>query len=150
MDEGRRVNLSTHEAPAEEDNGYDVASYMPLGLDGYAPIAVPSQWEQTGTYRLPLMSPSRGHIVRRRDVVEEISSRPNNPRPSIWSTPVRGRIVTNTNGAAQAPLASYAAGQVNVNAFLANSDLSQAQAAQFVASRSARYTGPNLAQTGGD
>ena len=140
--------LSTHCTTAE-DNGHDAPSEMGLALDGYTPIAVPAQWEQTGKYVIPLMSPSRGKIVLRRDVIGDISVRPNVYMP-IWKAPTRGRIVTNTNGTAQTPMNSYSAGQVNVNAFIANSDLSSTVAASFIAAKSARSSPTQLSQSSGD
>lgn len=143
-------HLSSHGSPQSgKDNGYDVASYMPLGVDGYVAEPVIAHFQQIGKYRLPLMSPSRGKIVLRRDFVGDLNSRPNVYMPQ-WSAPARGKMVTQVGGMVQQPMASYNAGMVNVNQFIANSDLSQTAAASFIAQKSARYTGPNLSQSGGD
>ena len=134
------MNLSTH-APAPELSDLDIASYQGLGVDGYGPIPVVSYWQQAGIYRLPLASPSRGKTIRRHDGVEELSSRPNvDMSQTLWKAPSRGRIVTQTGGLAQSPMNSYDAGQVNVNAFLANSDLSALAASQFINSKSPRFS----------
>lgn len=133
------MNLSTHDDDGSSLAIQSVPSHMPLGVDGYLPSTAIARQDQDFTYRLPLMSPSRGKIVLRRDGVEELSSRPNNHMPR-WSAPSRGRQVINTGGMAQQPLNSYSAGQVNVNSFLANSDLTALAAAQFVGGKSPRYS----------
>lgn len=132
------MNLSTHE-PEQALSAYDVASYQGIAVDGYRANPVPSHWQQTGIYVLPLASPSRGKTIRRRDGVEELSSRPNVYMP-IWNAPNRGRMVVNTGGRVQNPLNSYQAGQVDVNAFLANSDLSALEASQFIGGKSPRFS----------
>ena len=134
------MNLSTH-APAPDLSDLDIASYQGLGVDGYFPSGSIARQDQDFTYRLPLASPSRGNTIRRHDGVEELSSRPNvDMSQTLWKAPSRGKIVTQTGGLAQSPMNSYDAGQVNVNAFLANSDLSALAASQFMNSKSPRFS----------
>lgn len=134
------MNLSTHE-PAQDLSSVGVPSHIGIGVDGYTPIPAYSYWQQAGKYKIPLMSPSRGKTIRRHDGVEEISVRPNvDMSQTLWKAPSRGKIVTQTGGLAQQPLNSYAAGQVDVNSFLANSDISALAAAQFVNGKSPRFS----------
>lgn len=133
------MNLSTCETDNRGFSQDGVEPHIGLGVDGYLPSNAIARQDQDFKYRLPLMSPSRGKIIRRHDGVEEISVRPNVFMP-IWNAPTRGRVVVNVGGQAKTPMNSYDAGQVNVNSFLANSDISALQAAQFVGGKSARFS----------
>lgn len=132
-----------------EDNGYDVASYQRLGVDGYTPYDVVPKWYQVGKYRLPLASVygQNNPGVLRRDFVGDLSSHPNVYMP-IWNAPSNGQSYNKTGGMVNIPMSSYTAGQTQVNAFSANAD-QNSMLAQFIASKSPTYTG-TLSQSGGE
>lgn len=141
--------LASHGTPSEQDNGYDAASMQTLGIDGYFPEPVIADFQQIGRYRLPLASvygQNNGGVLRR-DFVGALKNGPNVYMP-IWSAPQRGAAVNQTGGMVVLPLNAYVSGQARANAFSANADQAQLEAA-FINSQSPRYTG-GLSQSGGE
>jgi len=141
--------LAVSGTPSHDDNGFDVASYQTLGVDGYVAEPVIAHWQQIGKYRLPLASvfgQNNGGVLRR-DVVGDLSSRPNVHMP-IWNAPSNGSSFNQTGGMISVPMSSYTAGQNLANPINANADQSSL-VAKFVASQSPRYTA-NLSTAGGE
>jgi hypothetical protein len=141
-------HLSTM-GPSVQDNGFDVASYQTLAVDGYVAEPVIAHWQQVGKYRLPLASvygQNNGGVLRR-DFVGELSSRPNNYMPQ-WSAPSRGSSVNQTGGMINVPMSSYTAGQSVSNPITVNADQAS-MISRFISSKSPTYAG-GLSTSGGE